>query len=82
MASMMKMRDIKAAKANVGKDTVQGTDENMLMKNKGSYKTTASGHESDSGSKGAALCEASESMYRKAVENKPDTMGDQGLKDR
>lgn len=66
----MKVKDIEAAKAQIGHDTVKGSDENRLERNRNSYKTTATGHECDGGSTDADLSARASSLYSRAAANK------------
>jgi hypothetical protein len=66
----MSARDIDNAKAQTGRDTVKGSDENKLERNRNSYKTTATGHECDGGATDADLASAASSVYSRAVANR------------
>jgi hypothetical protein len=66
----MKIKDIGAAKAQTGRDEVKGADENMLQRNRNSYKVTMTGHECDGGTTDASLAAAAGSLYSRAAANK------------
>jgi hypothetical protein len=60
---------IEAAKAQTGRDTIKGESMNKLEKNRDSYKVTATGHSSDSGTTDSELDSAASSLYSRAAAN-------------
>lgn len=74
---------VKAAKANVGKDTPKMEEMNKVGKRKDSsaYKVTATGRECDSGTTDAELSSKAGSIYSGAVSNS-GMGGDKALQNR
>ena len=65
-----KMKPMRAAVRKFEQDEHHPSSENPgLKKNAGSIKTTPTGHEALSGSKGEFVTEAAHTMYERAVKN-------------